>query len=107
MDIRKSCALAAGALFLTVGGIAATTGPVAAAPNTGTHLTVSADYPTPAFRKGFRNGFADGFKQARRDCQRMVSSYGYSDRGGESHYMRGYSEGFERGFAKGFDEYCY
>ncbi|WP_430786813.1 hypothetical protein [Actinoplanes sp. G11-F43] len=109
MELRKSCALAAGALFLATAGITVVTTPAVAAPASGSAVVTGSDpWPSRSFRQGFRDGRKDGWREAREECERPNRAMlkGLRDRG-ESDYMRGYEEGWERGYAEGYREFCY
>ena len=107
MNLRKSCVMAAGTLFLASAGIIGVTAPVAATPASATQAVEqpSDPYPSRAYRKGYRDGRRDGWREARRECDRHARVYTRSY--GESDYRRGYDDGWQRGYADGFEEFCY
>ncbi|GIE33906.1 hypothetical protein Ait01nite_069510 [Actinoplanes italicus] len=114
MNLRKSCALAAGSIFLASAGIAVTTTPAVATPAPAGQTVVSADpwppKPSRAFRQGFRDGRKDGWREARDEClnpKRALTKMKGLWEDPESAYMRGYEEGWERGYAEGYKEFCY
>ncbi|MEU4620168.1 hypothetical protein AB0G04_09345 [Actinoplanes sp. NPDC023801] len=114
MNLRKSCAMAAGTLFLATAGIAVTTTPAIATPTPAGQTVASADpwppKPGKPFRQGFRDGRKDGWREARSEClnpnraqMRLKNLY----ENPETAYMRGYGEGWKRGYAEGYEEFCY
>jgi hypothetical protein len=108
MNLRKSCAMAAGTLFLASAGIIGVTAPAVASPAPATQTVTSSDpWPSKAFRKGYRDGRKDGWREARDECESSAKAMLKLHSYGESEYMRGYEAGWERGYAEGFDEFCY
>lgn len=109
MDLRKSCALAAGTLFLASAGIITVTTPAVAVPVPTTQVVASGDpWPSKAFRVGYREGREDGWEEARDECERPAKAKLHGLRSqAESDYMRGYEQGWERGYTEGFAEFCY
>ncbi|BEL12759.1 hypothetical protein Q0Z83_109500 [Actinoplanes sichuanensis] len=108
MNLRKSCALAAGTLFLAGTAVTAVTAPAVASPAPTTQIVTPSDpWPSPAFRKGYRDGRRDGWREARDECDNSAKAMMKLHSYGESEYMRGYDKGWERGYADGFDEFCY
>ncbi|MFC4072067.1 hypothetical protein [Actinoplanes subglobosus] len=108
MNIRKSCAMAAGTLFLASAGIIGVSAPVAAAPAPATQTLQPSDpWPSEAYRKGYRQGFRDGWREAKNECENMAAAMLKLRVHGESEWDRGYDKGFRRGYAAGFDEFCY
>jgi uncharacterized membrane protein len=114
MNLRKSCALAAGTLFLASSGIAVLSTPATATTAPAGQTVVSGDpwppKPSKAFRQGFRDGRQDGWREARDEClnprKALMKLKGLQE-DPESAYMRGYEEGWQRGYGEGYDEFCY
>ena len=108
MNLRKSCVMAAGTLFLASAGIIGVTAPAVATPAPATQTVQPSDpWPSQAYRKGYRDGRKDGWREARDECDRQASAYSMRSHHGESDYRRGYDEGWARGYAAGFEEFCY
>jgi hypothetical protein len=108
MNLRKSCAMAAGTIVLAGAGIIGVTAPAVASPAPTNQTVTSADpWPSKAFRKGYRDGRKDGWREARDECESSAKAMLKLHSYGESEYMRGYELGWERGYAEGFDEFCY
>lgn len=105
MNLRKSCALAAGTLFLTTAGVTLVTTPAVAAPAPVTAVAgSSAPESDRDYRQGYRAGRDDGWEQARDECEedndlRLLSK-------GNQDWVRGYEHGWDVGYAKGFREFC-
>ncbi|GIF44698.1 hypothetical protein [Actinoplanes xinjiangensis] len=108
MNLRKSCVMAAGTLFLASTGIIGVTAPAVASPTPGTQTVTASDpWPSKAFRKGVRDGRRDGWREAREECDSPAKAMLRMRTYGESEYLRGYEEGWKRGYAAGFEEFCY
>ncbi|GIE81671.1 hypothetical protein Aph02nite_76210 [Actinoplanes philippinensis] len=108
MNLRKSCVMAAGTLFLASTGIIGVTAPAVATPAPTTQTAQPSDpWPSKAYRRGYRDGRKDGWREAKDECDSRSRAYSLRGGGGESDYRRGYEDGWERGYAEGFNEFCY
>lgn len=107
MNLRKSCAVAAGTVLMAGTAVTGVTVPASAAPAPATRVVTPSDpWPSQAFRKGYRDGRRDGWREARDECDSPAKAMLRLRSQSESDYMRGYDRGWERGYADGFDEFC-
>ncbi|HWS31848.1 MAG TPA: hypothetical protein VN408_03790 [Actinoplanes sp.] len=106
MNLRNSCAVAAGTLFLATAGVTFVATPAVAAPASGTVVAgTSAPGSDRDFRQGYRAGRDDGWEQARDECSEDGGP-SYLLRNSNRDWVRGYELGWDAGYAKGFREFC-